>query len=1308
MPISTYTYPFTSFPNTIIAKDALYDEVNSSSITIALQSIDNDLTDVFFNFKAALSGAEVIVLNAIVAAHQGIPLTDTITVIQGSSGSIPWPVMIPSGSITYVTQTSGSVFSITGTVHLDNSILTTTGSVTVNNFPVTQSVKIDQTITLPVSLSNTPLVTITNPVTTASISNLPVTQSVFVGSSITLPVSVSNTVSVTGSLSALVTFPSIQNVSVVSSSVTQSITGSVSINNLPVTQSVFLGGSSITLPVSLSNTPLVTITNPVTTASISNLPLTQSVKIDQTITLPVSISNTPIITGSVTINNPTVLPITQSVFIGGSGIIFNVSMSNTPIVTISNPVTTASISNLPLTQSVKIDQSISLPVSLSNTPFVTITNPVTTASISNLPVTQSIFVGGTAITLPVSVSNTVTVTGSVTTTLTLPTTQSFKLVDIGTDVTQSITGSVFVINQPVTQSVFIGGSGITFAVSMSNTPLVTITNPVTTASISNLPLTQSVKIDQTITLPVSVSNTVTVTGSVATTIVLPATQSFKLVDVGTNITQSITGSVFVINLPTTQSVKIDQTITLPVSLSNTPLVTITNPVTTASISNLPLTQSVKIDQSITLPVSVSNTVTVTGSVATTIVFPTTQSFKLVDVGTNITQSITGSVFIINLPTTQSVFLGGSNTILGISMSNTPFVTITNPVLTASISNLPLTQSVKIDQTITLPVSLSNTPLVTITNPVLTASISNLPLTQSVKIDQSITLPVSVSNTVTVTGSVLTTVVFPATQSMKLVDIGTDVTQSITGSVFVINFPTTQSVFLGGSAIALNVSMSNTPFVTITNPVTTASISNLPLTQSVKIDQSITLPVSISNQIITQSVYLASGSSGFNNTSPLWITGSVTTGGSSGGTVIQGASGSLPWKIEIIQSGSAISDINALYVRPTRYNATSFGQTRTVSPYTLVDNVNKYGFDSIEYSTSSVGSGTLANVLSESAMRLTVGTGSTDKITLRSNTYYRYQAGKEQIIKISAYNADTGKTNQIRTWGYGDDNDGLFYCVSGTNFGVLRKSSTSGIVVETFTTQSSFNIDKLDGTGASGLILDVTKANIYETHFQWLGVGYVGMYVNSIAAHVFNFPNTLTVPYMKTATLPLQFEVKNNGVSISSGFTYICSAVESDGGTKPPEFTFGAYTPSDLTIGTTDASLIAIRPGTAFRSVENRTIVIPTKLNISTEGSRASYKVILNPTITGTPLWISASSNNSSVEYTTSSLAYSGGEVLFRGFLPNSNDSQQLDFADFFQDNGRKLRLSAFATSQDVLLIVGQDEAAGSTIMRTSINWKEIR
>ena len=40
----------------------------------------------------------------------------------------------------------------------------------------------------------------------------------------------------------------------------------------------------------------------------------------------------------------------------------------------------------------------------------------------------------------------------------------------------------------------------------------------------------------------------------------------------------------------------------------------------------------------------------------------------------------------------------------------------------------------------------------------------------------------------------------------------------------------------------------------------------------------------------------------------------------------------------------------------------------------------------------------------------------------------------------------------------------------------------------FIPSSSFNIDKLDGTGPSRLILDPQKGNVYQIGFQYLGFG----------------------------------------------------------------------------------------------------------------------------------------------------------------------------------------------------------------------------
>lgn len=122
-----------------------------------------------------------------------------------------------------------------------------------------------------------------------SVSNYPVTQSVYIASG-SVGFGSSSPFWVTGSVQSTAVFPSSLNVTIVTSSITQSVTGSITV------------GNSITL---------LTSSQPV---FVTNATITQSVKIDQSTTLPVSISNFPSIqtvTGTITV--PNLVNITGSV-----------------------------------------------------------------------------------------------------------------------------------------------------------------------------------------------------------------------------------------------------------------------------------------------------------------------------------------------------------------------------------------------------------------------------------------------------------------------------------------------------------------------------------------------------------------------------------------------------------------------------------------------------------------------------------------------------------------------------------------------------------------------------------------------------------------------------------------------------------------------------------------------------------------------------------------------------------------------------------------------------------------------------------
>lgn len=63
-----------------------------------------------------------------------------------------------------------------------------------------------------------------------------------------------------------------------------------------------------------------------------------------------------------------------------------------------------------------------------------------------------------------------------------------------------------------------------------------------------------------------------------------------------------------------------------------------------------------------------------------------------------------------------------------------------------------------------------------------------------------------------------------------------------------------------------------------------------------------------------------------------------------------------------------------------------------------------------------------------------------------------------------------------------------YSLGGTLTGTIAPIQTGVDNTLNWTYQTEWNIDKLNGTGDSGIILDPTKLNIFQIQFRWLGAG----------------------------------------------------------------------------------------------------------------------------------------------------------------------------------------------------------------------------
>lgn len=82
-------------------------------------------------------------------------------------------------------------------------------------------------------------------------------------------------------------------------------------------------------------------------------------------------------------------------------------------------------------------------------------------------------------------------------------------------------------------------------------------------------------------------------------------------------------------------------------------------------------------------------------------------------------------------------------------------------------------------------------------------------------------------------------------------------------------------------------------------------------------------------------------------------------------------------------------------------------------------------------------------------------------------------------------------------------------------------------------QSQFNLDKVDGTGPSGYVLDPTKMQMLLIQYTWYGAGFVdyglrGPLGNYIMCHRIQNNNVNDEAYMRSGNLPVRYSANNEG------------------------------------------------------------------------------------------------------------------------------------------------------------------------------------
>ena len=494
------------------------------------------------------------------------------------------------------------------------------------------------------------------------------------------------------------------------------------------------------------------------------------------------------------------------------------------------------------------------------------------------------------------------------------------------------------------------------------------------------------------------------------------------------------------------------------------------------------------------------------------------------------------------------------------------------------------------------------------------------------------------------------------------------TVSISNTAFYITNPVT-SVTVGGTvSIANTVSISNTSFY-ITNPVTTVAVSGIGSTVTVQG----TVGIGTTGQ-----VSLNLNSAPVSSSNPLPVTGTLS-----------------------------ISTTSSASVTFPPIATDAFGRLRISSPLTLFDSSHRYKDNNL-WSSLVVGTGsTVGFVTTQGLVQIGIGTTSGCSVTRETSKVFAYQPGKSLLV-MNTFVMNPKKTNLRQRVGYFGVDNGMYFEVDGDTSYFVERSLSLGTT--TRVPQSSWNGDKLDGTGASGITLDISKSQILWMDIEWLGVGTVriGFVIDGIFIHCHSFHHANLVPstYITTASLPIRYEIANTGITTSiSTLKQICSTVISEGGYDLRGLQQAVNVPVNAprTLGTAGTYYPVI--GLRLKTTNLDAIVILTAISMMPISTGAyAWQVRASGTVNGGS-WVSAGVD-SGVEYNLTGTSVTDGRILASGFFNASN--QGVTQVDILKEALFKFQLERNGLTgvpYELTLVITSDSTNDTVV--ASVDWEEI-
>lgn len=357
------------------------------------------------------------------------------------------------------------------------------------------------------------------------------------------------------------------------------------------------------------------------------------------------------------------------------------------------------------------------------------------------------------------------------------------------------------------------------------------------------------------------------------------------------------------------------------------------------------------------------------------------------------------------------------------------------------------------------------------------------------------------------------------------------------------------------------------------------------------------------------------------------------------------------------------------------NVDAFGNLSTASLLPRIQLQFPYNINTDEVSTTVTGSGTVTHSAPFAVLSTTAAINSSASFSSKNNLHYK--TGEGGLCLFTAV-FTTGVSNNIQEVGLGDSVNALLFGYNGTTFSINRRSDS----VDNYIPQSSWNKDKMDGTGSSGVTLDPTKGNVYRIQYQWLGFGALNFYIESsvtgkfVLVHSIQYANQNTVTSVLNPSMPLYAKVANTSnssnivVKIPSMAAFVEGALIDLG-------LINSISNAKSGV-TTELNILTIKNNATFGGISNKKSVTLLFFSSTNTGTAdCTYRLKLNATLGGAPSYTNISTNTSVVSYDTAGTTVTGGRQIAT-FFSQGNTNAQIDLKNIpiILNNSDTLTISA--------------------------------